>query len=79
MSITKLFILQLRRRSKAFSAGLAEGDVVTNIDHQEVSSKSHGDAMKIIELAGPTLYLEIVKYVAEPVNCLVTHPVLLLL
>ena len=53
--------LQLRKNSKATQAGLAEGDVVTVIDHQNVASKSHGDAMKIIELAGPTLRLEIIK------------------
>lgn len=54
-------IFQLRKKSKAFDAGLEEGDVVTTIDHQDVSTKSHGEAMKIIELAGTTLKLNIIK------------------
>lgn len=53
--------LQLRKKSKAFEAGLEEGDVVMTIDHQDVSSKSHGDAMKIIELAGNALMLNVIK------------------
>ncbi|XP_067945021.1 synaptopodin-2-like isoform X2 [Watersipora subatra] len=56
-----LEIAKLRKNSKAAKVGLTEGDVVTVIDHQRVDSKSHGDAMKIIELAGPTLRLEIIK------------------
>lgn len=39
--------------------------MVTVIDHHDVSSKSHGDAMKIIELAGTTLKLNIIKYVSN--------------
>ena len=52
---------QIRKKSKAHSNGIKEGDVIIGINGESTSSRSYDESMAMVDSSGGTLVLEVYR------------------
>jgi len=68
-------IVQLRKRSKAWDAGLEEGDALVSINDHPCHNISHAAAMNLVDKAGHYLNLKVIRSVSWSVGQSVSQSV----